>query len=44
MALTFIVADTGKWPYILNMEGKYQKEPKQNFYEVLVEFGKQVQE
>lgn len=28
----FIVADTGKWPYVLNMEGKYPEDPMPNFY------------
>lgn len=28
----FIVADTGKWPYVLNMEGGYPEEPMPNFY------------
>lgn len=28
----FIVADTGKWPYVLNMNGKYPQEPMPNFY------------
>ena len=28
----FIVADTGKWPYVLNMEGKYTEDPMPNFY------------
>lgn len=29
----FIVEDTGKWPYVLNMKGAYPKEPMPNFYE-----------
>ena len=28
----FIVQDTGKWPYVLNMEGKYPDTPMPNFY------------
>lgn len=28
----FIIADTGMWPYVLNMEGKYPVEPMPNFY------------
>lgn len=28
----FIIADTGKWPYVLNMDGKYPDEPMPNFY------------
>lgn len=28
----FIVTDTGKWTYVLNMEGKYPEEPMPNFY------------
>lgn len=28
----FIVADEGKWPYVLNMNGKYPKDPMPNFY------------
>lgn len=28
----FIVVDTGKWPYVLNMDGKYPEEPMPNFY------------
>lgn len=27
-----IEADTGKWPYVLNMEGEYPEEPMPNFY------------
>lgn len=38
----FIVADTGKWPYVLNMKGKYPEEPMPNFYKVLVDFDIQV--
>ncbi len=29
----FLVQDTGKWPYVLNMEGEYPKEPMPNYYE-----------
>lgn len=29
----FLVRDTGKWPYVLNMEGPYPAEPMPNFYE-----------
>ena len=29
----FIVEDTGKWPYVLNMNGKYPGSPMPNFYE-----------
>ncbi len=29
----FIVEDTGKWPYVLNMNGKYPDTPMPNFYE-----------
>lgn len=29
----FIVEDTGKWPYVLNMNGAYPKEPMPNYYE-----------
>ena len=28
----FIVEDTGKWPYVLNMTGKYPDTPMPNFY------------
>lgn len=28
----FLVEDTGKWPYVLNMQGKYPEEPMPNFY------------
>lgn len=28
----FIVADTGQWPYVLNMEGMYPEKPMPNFY------------
>lgn len=28
----FLVEDTGKWPYVLNMCGEYPKEPMPNFY------------
>ena len=28
----FLVEDTGKWPYVLNMLGEYPKEPMPNFY------------
>lgn len=28
----FLIEDTGKWPYVLNMEGKYPKTPMPNFY------------
>lgn len=28
----FIVEDTGKWPYVLNMEGKYQEKAMPNFF------------
>lgn len=29
----FVVEDTGKWPYVLNMCGEYPKDPMPNFYE-----------
>lgn len=29
----FIVEDTGKWPYVLNMIGAYPDSPMPNFYE-----------
>lgn len=29
----FIVEDTGKWPYVLNMNGKYPGAPMPNFYD-----------
>ena len=29
----FIVEDTGKWPYVLNMNGEYPGSPMPNFYE-----------
>lgn len=29
----FIVEDTGKWPYVLNMNGKYPDAPMPNFYD-----------
>ena len=32
----FIVADKGRWPFVLNTEGKYPGEPMPNFYQVLV--------
>lgn len=28
----FIVADVGKWPYVLNMDGKYPEDPMPNYY------------
>lgn len=28
----FLVEDTGKWPYVLNMLGKYPDEPMPNYY------------
>lgn len=28
----FIVADEGKWPYVLNRDGKYPEEPMPNYY------------
>ena len=28
----FIVEDTGKWPYVLNMEGKYPEKAMPNFF------------
>ena len=28
----FIIQDTGKWPYVLNMCGKYPEEPMPNYY------------
>lgn len=28
----FIIEDAGKWPYVLNMLGKYPDEPMPNFY------------
>lgn len=28
----FIVEDTGKWPYVLNMSGAYPDEPMPNYY------------
>lgn len=28
----FIVEDTGKWPYVLNMCGEYPQEPMPNYY------------
>lgn len=28
----FIIADEGKWPYVLNMLGKYPEEPMPNYY------------
>ncbi|WP_242939800.1 DinB family protein [Roseburia sp. 499] len=28
----FIVEDTGKWPYVLNMKGAYPEEPMPNYY------------
>ncbi len=28
----FIIEDTSKWPYVLNMLGKYPKEPMPNYY------------
>lgn len=28
----FIVEDTGKWPYVLNMTGAYPEDPMPNFY------------
>lgn len=29
----FIVEDTGKWPYVLNMNGHYPDSPMPNYYE-----------
>ena len=29
----FIVEDTGKWPYVLNMLGEYPDEPMPNYFE-----------
>ena len=29
----FLVADTGRWPYVLNMNGKYPETPMPNYYE-----------
>jgi len=29
----FLVQDTGKWPYVLNMEGEYPKTPMPNYYD-----------
>lgn len=28
----FLIQDTGKWPYVLNMLGKYPEEPMPNYY------------
>lgn len=28
----FIITDTGKWPYVLNMDGEYPEEPMPNYY------------
>ncbi len=28
----FIIKDDGKWPYVLNMRGKYPEEPMPNYY------------
>ena len=28
----FIIEDTGKWPYVLNMNGEYPEEPMPNYY------------
>ncbi len=28
----FLIEDTGKWPYVLNMLGKYPEEPMPNYY------------
>lgn len=28
----FIVEDTGKWPYVLNMNGKYPDQPMPNYF------------
>ena len=28
----FLIQDTGKWPYVLNMYGKYPDEPMPNFF------------
>lgn len=28
----FIVADVGKWPYVLNMNGEYPQDPMPNYY------------
>ena len=28
----FIIADDGKWPYVLNMRGEYPDEPMPNYY------------
>ncbi len=29
----FLIQDTGKWPYVLNMEGERPRAPMPNFYE-----------
>ena len=29
----FVIADTGKWPYVLNMNGKYPNGPMPQYYE-----------
>lgn len=29
----FVIQDTGKWPYVLNMDGAYPKEPMPNYYD-----------
>ncbi|MBR0142591.1 MAG: DinB family protein [Clostridia bacterium] len=28
----FLIEDTGKWPYVLNMNGKYPGDPMPNYY------------
>lgn len=28
----FIIEDDGKWPFVLNMQGEYPKEPMPNYY------------
>lgn len=28
----FLIVDTGKWPYVLNMKGEYPEEPMPNYY------------
>ncbi len=29
----FLIQDTGKWPYVLNMQGEYPKDPMPNYYD-----------
>lgn len=29
----FLIQDTGKWPYVLNMRGEYPREPMPNYYD-----------